>query len=68
MVILSPGFTLLIAVKNYVRFCPPLIASHEELDDMIGRLDTAIAKAKEGHDIGIDLSASSSLAANSITG
>ena len=58
---------LLIVVKNYVRFCPPLIASHEELDDMVGRLDGAIAKAELGLDIGTDLSASGSLATNNIT-
>ena len=58
---------LLIVVKNYVRFCPPLIASHEELDDMVGRLDAAIAKAELGLDIGTDLSASGSLATNNIS-
>ncbi|MEC9152538.1 MAG: aspartate aminotransferase family protein [Pseudomonadota bacterium] len=57
---------LLIVVKNYVRFCPPLIASHEELDDMVGRLDAAIVKAKLGLDIGTNLSASGSLATNNI--
>ena len=59
---------LLIAVKNYVRFCPPLIATRAELDDMAGRLEASIAKAEEGHDIGTNISASSSLAANSLTG
>ncbi len=58
---------LLIAVKNYVRFCPPTIATHDELDDMLGRLDAAITRAEEKHDIDIDISASSSLAANSLT-
>ncbi len=56
---------LLIAVKNYVRFCPPTIATRAELDDMLGRLEAAIARAEEGHDIGTDIKASSSLAANS---
>jgi 2,2-dialkylglycine decarboxylase (pyruvate) len=59
---------LLIAVKNYVRFCPPTIATRAELDDMLGRLDAAITRAGEGHGSGVYISASSSLAANSPTG
>jgi len=59
---------LLIAVKNYVRFCPPTIATRDELDDMLGRLDAAIGRAQERRDIPIDVSGSSSLAANSLIG
>ena len=60
------------SAHDYERHSPlsgtplPLIASHEELDDMVGRLDAAIVKAKLGLDIGTNLSASGSLATNNI--
>ena len=56
---------VMIVVKNYVRICPPLVITEAELDDVVGRLDAAIKRAEEGAPVGTDLSASSSLAANS---
>lgn len=56
---------LLIAVKNYVRFCPPTIVTRAELDDILGRLEAAITRAEEGGPIATDIAASSSLATNS---
>jgi len=55
---------LAICVKNYLRISPPLIISQAELDEIVGRLDTAIGRALDGHPKGIDFSSSSSLAAS----
>ena len=54
----------MIAVKNYMRICPPLIVTAAEIEDIIGRLDKAIARAVENQSDDIDFSSSSSLAAN----
>lgn len=54
---------MLIAVKNFVRLTPPLIITEAELDDALGRLETAIRRSVEGHPRDIDFSSSSSLAA-----
>lgn len=51
-----------ICVKNFMRICPPLIISQAELDEAIGRLETAIKKSMEGYPKDIDFSTSSSLA------
>ncbi len=55
---------VMIAVKNYMRICPPLIVTEQEIDDIIGRLDCAITRAMANHSTGIDFSHSSSLAAD----
>ena len=52
-----------IAVKNFIRVCPPLIISETELDDALGRLERALKLAAQGHPRNIDFSKSSSLAA-----
>ena len=55
---------VMIAVKNYMRVCPPLIITEAEIDDVVGRLDRAIAKAMSKRTDEIDFSSSGSLAAN----
>ncbi len=40
---------IFIAVHNYVRICPPLIISREQIDDVVNRLGRAVKKAIEGH-------------------
>lgn len=55
-----------IAVKNFIRLCPPLVISDTELDEALGRLDLAIKKARDDKGLPIDLSGSSSLATNSL--
>jgi len=55
---------LTICVKNYMRIAPPLIVTEAELDDIVGRLETAIQRAVDGYPKDIDFSASSSLAAS----
>jgi len=52
----------LICVKNFIRICPPLIIGEAELDDALGRLETAIKRAEAGHPKGVDFASSSSLA------
>jgi len=52
-----------ICVKNYMRIAPPLIVTEAELDDIVGRLETAIQRAVDGYPKDIDFSKSSSLAA-----
>ncbi len=55
---------VMIAVKSYMRICPPLTVTEAEIDDVVGRLDRAIAKAMSKRTDGIDFSSSGSLAAN----
>ena len=55
---------VMIAVKNYMRVCPPLIVTEDEIDDIVGRLDRAITRAKKYRSSEIDYSSSGSLAAN----
>lgn len=55
---------LAICVKNYLRISPPLIVIEAELDEIVGRLDTAIRRALDGHPKGVDFTSSSSLAAS----
>jgi 4-aminobutyrate aminotransferase-like enzyme len=52
-----------ICVKNFIRICPPLIITEAQLDDVIGRLQSAIERSVEGYPKDIDFTASSSLAA-----
>jgi 4-aminobutyrate aminotransferase-like enzyme len=52
-----------ICVRNYIRFCPPLIISEAELDEAVGRLGRAIQRAENGEPRDLDFSSSSSLAA-----
>ena len=54
----------MIVVKNYARICPPTIVTEAELDDIVGRLDTAIARAVRGDPVPTNISTSSSLATN----
>jgi 4-aminobutyrate aminotransferase-like enzyme len=51
-----------IAVKHYIRFAPPLIITEAEIKDIVGRLDIAIARAKDGLPKDVDVRESSSLA------
>jgi len=51
-----------IAVKHYVRFCPPLIVTEAEIKDIVGRLDIAIKRALEGFPKDVDFRRSGSLA------
>jgi len=54
----------MIAVKNFVRICPPLIVTEADLDEIVGRLERAIERAEAQGDVATDLSATSSLAEN----
>src|SRR6516164_1430286 len=51
-----------IAVKHYVRFAPPLIITEAEIKDIVGRLDIAIKRARDGFPKDVDVRESSSLA------
>jgi 2,2-dialkylglycine decarboxylase (pyruvate) len=51
-----------IAVKHYVRFCPPLIITEAEIKDVVGRLDIAIKRAMDGYPKDVDFRHSGSLA------
>ena len=53
-----------ICVKNYMRIAPPLIITEAQIDDAVGRLDTAIQRAVDGYPKDIDFTKSSSLAAS----
>ena len=53
-----------ICVKNYMRIAPPLIITEAEIDDVVGRLETAIQRAVDGYPKDIDFTKSSSLAAS----
>ena len=55
---------VMIVVKNYARICPPTVVTEAELDDIVGRLDAAIARAVRGDPVPTNISASSSLATN----
>jgi 2,2-dialkylglycine decarboxylase (pyruvate) len=50
-----------ICVKHYVRFCPPLIVTDAEIEDIVGRLDIAIKRAMEGFPREVDIRGSGSL-------
>jgi 2,2-dialkylglycine decarboxylase (pyruvate) len=52
-----------IAVKGYIRIAPPLIVTEAQLDDIVGRLETAIKRAEDGYPKDLDYQRSSSLAA-----
>ena len=60
---MAEGVTMIV-VKNYARICPPTIITEDELDDIVGRLDTAIARAVRGEPAPTNISSSSSLATN----
>ena len=51
-----------IAVKNFFRVCPPLIITEAEIEDVIGRLESAIKLAMAGYPKDVDFRESSSLA------
>jgi 4-aminobutyrate aminotransferase-like enzyme len=53
-----------ICVKNYMRIAPPLIITEAEIDDVVGRLETAVRRAVDGYPKDIDFTKSSSLAAS----
>ena len=57
---------VMICVKNYIRIAPPLVMTHDEVDDLVGRLGVAIERAKAGRPTGTDFSTSSSLAADPV--
>ena len=54
---------VLIAVKNFIRLCPPLIITEAEIDEVLHRLETAIGRAMDGYPHDLEYSTSSSLAA-----
>ncbi len=54
---------VLIAVKNFIRLCPPLIITEAEIDEVLHRLEVAIGRAMDGHPHDLDYATSSSLAA-----
>ncbi len=56
---------VLIAVKNFIRICPSLIITEAEIDETMGRLETAIGRARDGHPRDMDYTSSGSLAATS---
>ena len=51
-----------ICVKNFMRFCPPLIISEAEIDEALAALERAIKQALAGYPKDTDFRASSSLA------
>ena len=51
-----------ICVKNFMRFCPPLIISEAEIDQALAGLDRAIKQALAGYPKDVEFRASSSLA------
>ncbi len=53
-----------ICVKNFIRICPPLIISEAQIDEIVGRLETAVQRAQAGFPKDVDFTGSSSLAAN----
>ena len=53
-----------ICVKNFIRLCPPLIITDAQIDEIVGRLETAIQRAQAGFPKDVDFTSSSSLAAN----
>ena len=58
-----------IAVKNMVRIVPPLIITEPEIEDVIGRMRTAVKRAEDGYPKAVDFTRSSSLAASApVTG
>ena len=52
-----------IAVKNFIRVCPALIITEAEIDETLGRLETAVQRSVEGFPRDLDYATSSSLAA-----
>jgi 2,2-dialkylglycine decarboxylase (pyruvate) len=51
-----------ICVKNFFRICPPLIISEAQIDDIVGRLQTAVRRAEAGFPKDVEFTGSSSLA------
>ena len=60
---LAEGLVMM-CIKNYIRISPPLVMTHDEVDDMVGRLGVAVERARAGRPTGTDFSMSSSLAAD----
>ncbi|MDP7342633.1 MAG: aspartate aminotransferase family protein, partial [Alphaproteobacteria bacterium] len=54
---------IFICVKNFMRFCPPLIIAEAEIDAALAALERSIKRALAGYPRDIDFRASSSLAA-----
>lgn len=52
---------VLICVKNFLRICPPLIITEDEIDDIVGRLERAVQKAQAGFPERVHFEESSSL-------
>jgi 4-aminobutyrate aminotransferase-like enzyme len=51
-----------ICVKNFIRICPPLIISEAQIDEIVGRMETAVQRAQAGFPKDVDFTGSSSLA------
>ena len=57
---------VLICVKNYIRICPPIITTQSEIDDIVGRLGVALARAGQGAPAQTDYRKTGSLAADDL--
>jgi 4-aminobutyrate aminotransferase-like enzyme len=53
-----------ICVKNFIRLCPPLIITESQIDEIVGRMQTAMTRARAGYPRDVDFTRSSSLAAS----
>jgi 4-aminobutyrate aminotransferase-like enzyme len=53
---------IFICVKNFMRFCPPLIITEDEIDAAVAGLERAIKNAVAGYPKNVDFRVSSSLA------
>ena len=57
---------IFICVKNFMRFCPPMIVTESEIDQAVAGLERAIKSALAGYPKNVDFRASSSLAAGEV--
>ena len=56
----------MMCIKNCIRISPPLVMTHDEVDDVVGRMGVAVERARAGRPTGTDFSMSSSLAADPV--
>ena len=56
----------MMCIKNCIRISPPLVMTHDEVDEVVGRMGVAVERARAGRPTGIDFSMSSSLAADPV--
>ncbi len=62
---LAEGLVMM-CIKNCIRISPPLVMTHDEVDDMVGRPGVAVERSRAGGPTGTDYSMSSSLAAGPV--